>query len=161
VGEYLEIVRPRRLVFTFAVPKYSPQATRVSIDIVAAGSGCDLTLTHEGVLPEWESPTQQGWGMILGQLTTSLSGDADAYAEAVEPGTVRLERLLPGPIDRVWAYLTESDKRGTVVGSRGNGNLASEGRSTSSSTTRVCLRIQRRGPSASRLPAAAVSTLTQ
>lgn len=29
----------------------------------------------------------------------------------VEPGTVKLERLLPGPIERVWAYLTESDKR--------------------------------------------------
>ena len=28
-----------------------------------------------------------------------------------EPGTVRFERLLPGPIERVWAYLTESDKR--------------------------------------------------
>lgn len=31
----------------------------------------------------------------------------------VEPGTVRLERLLPGPVERVWAYLTESDKRAT------------------------------------------------
>ena len=30
-----------------------------------------------------------------------------------EEGTVRLERLLPGPIERVWAYLTESDKRAT------------------------------------------------
>jgi uncharacterized protein YndB with AHSA1/START domain len=29
----------------------------------------------------------------------------------IEPGTVRLERLLPGPVERVWAYLTESDKR--------------------------------------------------
>jgi uncharacterized protein YndB with AHSA1/START domain len=29
----------------------------------------------------------------------------------VEPGTVKLERLLPGPVERVWAYLTESDKR--------------------------------------------------
>jgi len=27
------------------------------------------------------------------------------------PDTVRLERLLPGPVERVWAYLTESDKR--------------------------------------------------
>jgi uncharacterized protein YndB with AHSA1/START domain len=27
--------------------------------------------------------------------------------------TVRLERVLPGPIERVWAYLTESDKRQT------------------------------------------------
>ena len=32
---------------------------------------------------------------------------------STEPGTVRLERLLPGPIERVWAYLTESDKRAT------------------------------------------------
>jgi uncharacterized protein YndB with AHSA1/START domain len=29
----------------------------------------------------------------------------------IEPGTVRVERLLPGPVERVWAYLTESDKR--------------------------------------------------
>ncbi len=29
----------------------------------------------------------------------------------LEPGTVKLERLLPGPIERVWAYITESDKR--------------------------------------------------
>ena len=29
----------------------------------------------------------------------------------VEPGTVQLERLLPGPVERVWAYITESEKR--------------------------------------------------
>jgi uncharacterized protein YndB with AHSA1/START domain len=29
----------------------------------------------------------------------------------VGPRTLRFERLLPGPIERVWAYLTESDKR--------------------------------------------------
>ena len=32
---------------------------------------------------------------------------------STEQGTVRLERVLPGPIERVWAYLTESDKRAT------------------------------------------------
>jgi uncharacterized protein YndB with AHSA1/START domain len=26
-------------------------------------------------------------------------------------GTIRFERVLPGPIERVWAYLTDSDKR--------------------------------------------------
>src|SRR5918995_2173894 len=26
--------------------------------------------------------------------------------------TVRFERVLPGPIERVWSYLTESEKRG-------------------------------------------------
>jgi len=34
------------------------------------------------------------------------------YVEVVETGVVRIERLLPGPIERVWAYLTESEKRG-------------------------------------------------
>lgn len=35
----------------------------------------------------------------------------DAYGALVEPATVKIERLLPGPIERVWAYLTESDLR--------------------------------------------------
>jgi uncharacterized protein YndB with AHSA1/START domain len=30
---------------------------------------------------------------------------------ATGPDTVRFERLFPGPIERVWAYLAESDKR--------------------------------------------------
>jgi uncharacterized protein YndB with AHSA1/START domain len=34
-------------------------------------------------------------------------------ATLVEPGTVRLERLLPGPVERLWRYLTDSDKRAT------------------------------------------------
>lgn len=34
-----------------------------------------------------------------------------APATLVDPGTVRLERVLPGPLERVWAYITESGKR--------------------------------------------------
>ena len=33
------------------------------------------------------------------------------YGELLDEQTVRFERLLRGPIDRVWSYLTESDKR--------------------------------------------------
>jgi len=33
------------------------------------------------------------------------------HSTLIEPRTVRLERLLPGPVERIWAYLTESDKR--------------------------------------------------
>lgn len=72
VGEYLEIERPRRLVFTFGVPKYSPLSTRVTVDILPLGSGCQLTLTHEGVLPEYASRTEAGWGMLLDALAKSL-----------------------------------------------------------------------------------------
>ena len=35
----------------------------------------------------------------------------DAYGTLSEDATLTLERLLPGSIDRVWAYLTESDLR--------------------------------------------------
>ena len=35
----------------------------------------------------------------------------DSYAVHPEPATLKIERLLPGPIDRVWAYLTESELR--------------------------------------------------
>lgn len=33
------------------------------------------------------------------------------YGELTEPTTLKIERLLPGPIERVWSYLTESDLR--------------------------------------------------
>lgn len=33
------------------------------------------------------------------------------YAMVTAPGTVRIERLLPGPIERIWSYLTEPEKR--------------------------------------------------
>lgn len=34
-----------------------------------------------------------------------------SYAEATAPNTVRMERILPGPAERVWSYLVEADKR--------------------------------------------------
>jgi uncharacterized protein YndB with AHSA1/START domain len=35
------------------------------------------------------------------------------YGTVAETNAVRFERLLPGPIERVWSYLTDSEKRGT------------------------------------------------
>jgi uncharacterized protein YndB with AHSA1/START domain len=35
------------------------------------------------------------------------------YGVVAGVGTVRLERVLPGPIELVWEYLTDSKKRGT------------------------------------------------
>jgi uncharacterized protein YndB with AHSA1/START domain len=34
-----------------------------------------------------------------------------AWGEILDQNTVRFERLLPGPIERVWSYIVESDKR--------------------------------------------------
>ena len=35
----------------------------------------------------------------------------DAFGTLSEPATLTIQRLLPGPVERVWAYLTESDLR--------------------------------------------------
>jgi uncharacterized protein YndB with AHSA1/START domain len=33
----------------------------------------------------------------------------EAYGEMIEPTTLKIQRLLPGPIERIWAYLTDSE----------------------------------------------------
>lgn len=73
VGEYLEIDRPRRLVFTFGVPKFDPTFTTVTLDITPTDAGCELSLTHTGVLDEWKDETPKGWTMILDALAGVLS----------------------------------------------------------------------------------------
>jgi uncharacterized protein YndB with AHSA1/START domain len=35
----------------------------------------------------------------------------DAYGALIEPTTLKIQRLLPGPIERIWAYLTDSELR--------------------------------------------------
>lgn len=47
-------------------------------------------------------------------MNTSLSSSEqghETYGIPSAPGELRLERLLPGPIERVWAYLVEPEKR--------------------------------------------------
>ncbi len=39
------------------------------------------------------------------------------FGTLVAPGTLRLQRSLPGPIERVWHYLTDSEARGTWLAS--------------------------------------------
>ena len=74
-GEYLEIDRPRHLAFTWGAgpPGEKPDTSRVSIDIRATGDGCELTLTHEGVLEAYVKQTEHGWGMILDGLAKALA----------------------------------------------------------------------------------------
>jgi uncharacterized protein YndB with AHSA1/START domain len=72
VGEYLVIDRPRKLVFTFAVPRFSAEITTVSIEIAPTSDGCELSLTHTGVLEDYVKQTEDGWGMILESLDKAL-----------------------------------------------------------------------------------------
>lgn len=72
-GKYVELARPRRLVFTFCVPKFSKESTRVTIEIVPDAHGCQLTLIHDGVYADYASRTEQGWGMLLDGLAAAVS----------------------------------------------------------------------------------------
>ncbi|PTX53643.1 uncharacterized protein YndB with AHSA1/START domain [Melghirimyces profundicolus] len=74
VGDYLEIDRPHRLVFTWGVANVG-SSSRVIIDIVPLEKGCELTLTHE-LHPDWvdyASRTKAGWAKMLDVLATTLS----------------------------------------------------------------------------------------
>ncbi len=39
------------------------------------------------------------------------------HGQIIDSGTVRFERLLPGPVDRVWRHLTDSQLRGKWLAS--------------------------------------------
>lgn len=74
-GKYLEIDRPRRLVFTFGVPKYGPEVSTVEITIIPDGpDACVLTLRHElsAENAPWRERTEAGWAMILVGLDLAL-----------------------------------------------------------------------------------------
>lgn len=78
-GRYVEIDRPRRLVFLFAVEKFTEpndDVSRVTIEVVPQGSGCELTLTHE-INPKWAEyvdRSREGWNKILEKLGARLGG---------------------------------------------------------------------------------------
>ena len=74
VGEYLEIDRPWRLVFTFGVPQFDPRMTTVAIDIRADGAGSMLTLTNDGVPEAYVKGNTEGWTKIIAGLLPAYEG---------------------------------------------------------------------------------------
>ncbi len=73
-GRYLEIDRPRRLVFTLAMEEDADQGDRITVEIVADGSGSVLTLTHEMAAEhaEYAGPAESGWTMALAAVGRHL-----------------------------------------------------------------------------------------
>ena len=71
-GEYLELDRPRRIVFTFGVNGSQPD--RVAVEIAPLESGCELTLVHEmrPGMAGYAGRTEQGWARILEGLAAAL-----------------------------------------------------------------------------------------
>ena len=77
MGKYVEILRPRRLVFDLTVLTYTEELTRVTVDVVPLGpQACELTLTHETGSSEvariMEDTTRKGWINMLQLMEREL-----------------------------------------------------------------------------------------
>ncbi|WIG98097.1 SRPBCC domain-containing protein [Myxococcus sp. SDU36] len=75
VGTYLEIDRPRRLVFTWHIDKEEDALSRVTVEISPRATGCELTLTHEmdAKWAEYTRQTEQGWATMMDVLIRVLA----------------------------------------------------------------------------------------
>lgn len=45
----------------------------------------------------------------MNQVSTPVTNDS--YGTLIEPATLKIQRMLPGPIERVWAYLIDGNLR--------------------------------------------------
>ena len=78
-GTYVQVDRPRKLVFTWIGPLTNNVNTLVTVELYPRGDETDLVLTHERI------PTQaireghtRGWGNILDHLTDAVLKDASS-----------------------------------------------------------------------------------
>ena len=79
IGEYVEIIAHRRLVFTLSVEKRPHVITRVAVDIAAQGAQCELTLMQVNVPRSCLEYIESRWtGMLYGldDLLRAEPGDA-------------------------------------------------------------------------------------
>ena len=75
-GTYVQIDRPRKLVFTWMGPLTNHVNTLVTLELNPRGDETDLVLTHERLpTPEMHVGHTKGWGYILDNLAEVVSKD--------------------------------------------------------------------------------------
>ncbi len=133
-GEITRFEPPRVLEYTWTEQNYVPALVRW--ELAEEAGGARLTLTHTappeagrsdviGYLGGWHdyldtlpdivagrdpARDKSAWSKLDEDYRVKVTGAATPDAKAIftKVGHVRLERLLPGPIERVWEHLTNT-----------------------------------------------------
>ncbi|MGF9908705.1 SRPBCC family protein [Brevibacillus porteri] len=58
IGEYIEIDRPKKIVFTFQMPQFSDSTDTLIVELKDTQQGCEMTFTQNIVVPHEENWTQ-------------------------------------------------------------------------------------------------------
>ena len=75
-GTYVQIDRPRKLVFTWVGPLTNNVNTLVTVELYPRGGETDLVLTHERLpTPAIVEGHTRGWGNMLDHLANAVSKD--------------------------------------------------------------------------------------
>jgi len=99
-GRYLEVDRPRRIVFTYGWERpdveIPPGSTTVAIDLIAQPDGSTLLrLMHRGLDERAADAHQGGWVHYLDRLRRAAEGQrvgADPWADRRVPARAELEQ---------------------------------------------------------------------
>jgi len=95
-GEYLEIDRPHRLVFSLFVEKYAQWDDRVIVELAPVAEQSLLVLTHEFSLPNpaQRSRIQREWAMVLDALGALCTAGGVPYVAAPAEGVRALHHAI-------------------------------------------------------------------
>jgi uncharacterized protein YndB with AHSA1/START domain len=71
-GEYLELDRPRRLVFSWSVVGDPSPPSQVSVEIAPTAAGCEVTVRHEmdASWAEFVPQAAAAWGRMIEAMAT-------------------------------------------------------------------------------------------
>jgi uncharacterized protein YndB with AHSA1/START domain len=73
VGQYIEIERPNRLVFTWRSPFTGPEGSIVTLDLEPDGDDATLLRLVHSRLPDSVAPSHRdGWGSMLDRLASRV-----------------------------------------------------------------------------------------
>jgi uncharacterized protein YndB with AHSA1/START domain len=128
-GTYLELKRPNRIAFTWAArevtnPPQKVDSSRVNIDIVAQGTGCEVTLTHE-LAPEWAHFAEKAsgsWKKMLNAIAVVLGENTSASPNGMVESIIAEYRRYKALGEGALAQLNENEM--SQPGPNGSNSIA-------------------------------------